>query len=93
MVVCRKWNSSLVVTAKNKNLNNYKGSQRCIIYFYEIMNKKLFFITVNNIQDIVLPDSRVQSAIASCYLIILIRLELCLPLIELSMIVYILSCV
>lgn len=61
--------------AKHKNLNNYKESQRCIIYFYEIMNEKLFFITVNNIQDIVLPDGSVQSAIA-CYLIVSIGLPL-----------------
>jgi hypothetical protein len=60
--------------AKHKNLNNYKEYQRCIIYFCEIMNEKLFFITVNNSQDIILRDGSVRSAIASCYLIVLIRL-------------------
>jgi hypothetical protein len=43
--------------------------------------EKLFFVTINNIQDFVLPDSRVRSAIALCYLIVLISLELCLPLV------------
>jgi hypothetical protein len=61
--------------AKNKNLNNYKEPQRCIIYFYEIMNKKLFFITIDNItswqgskrHSIVLFDNFDQARIMSSF--------------------------
>jgi hypothetical protein len=63
--------------AKDKNVNNYKESQRCIIYFYEIMSKKLFLI----FKALFFLMVEFRCAIASCYLIVLIRLGLGLSLI------------